>query len=1386
MISRDMQLVAGPLSAPKALTIAGLRESPTLADALAACSELAHVPRNQIEISIGPTIIARDQWTLTAWPDDIAPVIMVRPADPATIVATATMVFKAVEAFAAANPQLFAALVNAGFALLSKAFDPRAKKQRAAQEAYSIERAGNQARPGQPVPVLMGRRRIFPSLAAPYRRRADGAGKLWLDVLLCAGVGQMDVDTPRLQDTALTSIDGAIWQAQTKAGDPAQTIYPNVCFAQYVGREFKDSADGWHTTSLPDIVTSVEVLLFYPAGLGRIKSNSGTVVGHSVTYEVRVGPVAVAPDAAPSSFSFTHSAQTRDGFHRAHTITVSPARYDVHFRRVTPNTGTDKLESAILLQVAGFSPDAPVADPDLPLISVSIPASKVSEGSIGSFNVVATSRVREVTATGPAAMIGTRNPADLLPSVAAAPFADRALPDTEIDWPTLATWRAWCVARGYSCDLYEEGEVGGAELMTRIAATGRGRWVWRNGKLSVVWDGEKPAATQLFTTRNVSRLSGKLIWPEPVHGLRVSFARAERDYATDEMEIFAQGYTGSTATLFDTAEIRDQCDTDQVSTTADRMLRETHERAETFIFETDGEVRAIKQLDRIWLTHPGGLAGLASARVLDVSAGTVKLDQAVRAPAGQPLGLRARRGANTFASIAIASFAVETYTDVLTFDGPPSLDLQVGDLVGFGVRTMESFDLVVDTIKPLANSRFQVTAWPYSSILAGTDPATVYRTFAANVIGGVISGQSSDEGIRLAAGIIGAAGAPAIGTNMVRFSRMDTTRGYKVFFNTTGLTPALAVFGDANGQNYLLGFLGASVAAGTQLFFGPDELTNLVGLIPGQRYEFSAEPIFSGAGAGATQELVLFEFDLAGAPLAGTVLGTGSVQGVFAPMGGFVTLQATTKYVWLFQRIIFQAGNGAPIFGLRRPFVGAARLDQTVLSPYSTGAEAQLGADVTGDNTAKFLKDAGTEAYRNRARQSTAPVSPLSGDYWEDTSVAPVLIKRYIGGVWVTQNVEGATRNIVTCSTVAPATPIDNDIWVDTNAPVTIKTRVGAAWVAGGNVATSLSQVNASEAAKLSGVETGATKNISTRGLLSEFPVGSPGDFYYVTDLKVLYQKIGVFWEISANNFTNTTELTDGAGLGTTAIWSGVTGSNKPQDNADVTASVLPQLIGPSFRIFDVNASGAVTPSTQLPLGLAYQLLRGATDVSTSAVWSIVGASGVTLGTITNGNVNITAIGTNGGTFKVRAVYLTFAYEIDVAVGVNTVSTGGAASAGNKGETNSGTAGAGWQTILSTTVTSGGGFASILGNLTPLTGSGNWNGRARLTIDGTAIVTTASQNVVTGGVMSAADFTEIFDVAPTVTSGQKTYAIQLERTSGTGSIDSTDTRLRVIVTPQIA
>jgi len=163
------------------------------------------------------------------------------------------------------------------------------------------------------------------------------------------------------------------------------------------------------------------------------------------------------------------------------------------------------------------------------------------------------------------------------------------------------------------------------------------------------------------------------------------------------------------------------------------------------------------------------------------------------------------------------------------------------------------------------------------------------------------------------------------------------------------------------------------------------------------------------------------------------------------------------------------------------------------------------------------------------------------------------------------------TRNIITYSSVAPGSPTNGDVWIDTSVtPNLIKLRVSGVWQVGGNYTTNTNQLT--DGAGLGTTSTwtgvsgagkpadGATKNLIYRQ--TSAPTGgtyTTGDLWVDTDANplVIYQWNGSSWVAISNYATSTSQLADDAGLGATATWANITGAGKPADNADVTLSAL-------------------------------------------------------------------------------------------------------------------------------------------------------------------------------------------------------------------------------------
>lgn len=123
------------------------------------------------------------------------------------------------------------------------------------------------------------------------------------------------------------------------------------------------------------------------------------------------------------------------------------------------------------------------------------------------------------------------------------------------------------------------------------------------------------------------------------------------------------------------------------------------------------------------------------------------------------------------------------------------------------------------------------------------------------------------------------------------------------------------------------------------------------------------------------------------------------------------------------------------------------------------------------------------------------------------------------------------------------------DLWINTSQNNRLYRHDGSSWIATDD--TRIAQaISAAQTA-----QTTADGKAVTFFTTSTPTAEGVGDLWFNTNTLLLKRWDGSSWQDIANAFTNTNQLTDGAGLGNTAVWSSVTGANRPQDNATVGAT---------------------------------------------------------------------------------------------------------------------------------------------------------------------------------------------------------------------------------------
>jgi hypothetical protein len=283
--------------------------------------------------------------------------------------------------------------------------------------------------------------------------------------------------------------------------------------------------------------------------------------------------------------------------------------------------------------------------------------------------------------------------------------------------------------------------------------------------------------------------------------------------------------------------------------------------------------------------------------------------------------------------------------------------------------------------------------------------------------------------------------------------------------------------------------------------------------------------------------------------------------------------------------------------------------------------------------------------------QTSTPSGASTGDLWYSDSTK--LMRRYNGSAWVNvanafnntnQLTDGAGlgtkanwgtvtgrptslaeldsaaanqldgKSVTYYQSSQPASGDTGDIWFDTNDSYKMYSFNGASWV--------LVQDSAAASAAAQAAQADATVAQSTAdGKITTFYNSASGqqtgDLLYSGSL--LYRWSGSSWNRISNDFTSTSQLSDGAGLGQTAVWSSVSGAGKPADNADVTsqntaASVFNQ--GNFATLDQITPSNVSTYIASTAIDTAY-IANGAitlAKIDTASIGSLSAIS-ATIGT---------------------------------------------------------------------------------------------------------------------------------------------------------------------------
>lgn len=241
-------------------------------------------------------------------------------------------------------------LLGAGVGMLGNALInaivPPPKPPKAQQQAqlaapsptYSLSAQGNQARLGQPIPVIYGRMKVFPDFAAqPYAEYENN--EQYLYQLFCVGQGNYLIDSNDIfvEDSSITAF-GSDFSVEIVQPNTISTLFPKQIYnvSEVSGQELLPPLIGPFGVNPPG--TMVDKLAFdivLPKGLGYVNDEGGYDVRtlSFKMYAQRISDEGANIGGLVLLGTEPLSGRTPTAMRRTYKYNVTPGRYRVSAQR---------------------------------------------------------------------------------------------------------------------------------------------------------------------------------------------------------------------------------------------------------------------------------------------------------------------------------------------------------------------------------------------------------------------------------------------------------------------------------------------------------------------------------------------------------------------------------------------------------------------------------------------------------------------------------------------------------------------------------------------------------------------------------------------------------------------------------------------------------------------------------------------------------------------------------------------------------------------------------------------------------------------------------------------------------------------------------------------
>jgi len=467
------------------------------------------------------------------------------------------------------------AMVLGGTVLLNVNI-PSLKDREKPENDPSIRGGKNQARPHGRIPVLFGRHRIYPDLAANPHTEIIG-NQQYFTQLFCGGYKDyvIDLGSIKLGDTPIIDFSRTKNIQQILSGaDPVikmeilqngetSNLYPYCVNETVINAPLQNQIDdgdgnmipGEIIRTTPNNTDRINIDIFFHNGLGKYNDN-GDLVSSSVTVRAQYKPAEALDSAYQSLGFFNGSTNAISGSElktKRYQLTrsgLTPGQYTIKIERVTADSTDSKVIDLVYIgsirSIKSIKSSRPIRaerQKDLTIIALRVMATSKLNGVIDGFNYVAESKLPVYSSGGTGQLYWlnvaqTRNPASMLLYALRGRAAQQSVDSNDINWQSIEDFYTWCQEHEYTCNAYLSESVTIAELIRMIGNTSRADILRIDSKISVVQDIERSAHMQLFTPKNSISYSITMFNADVPDAIALRYIDEESGFTQNELLVY--------------------------------------------------------------------------------------------------------------------------------------------------------------------------------------------------------------------------------------------------------------------------------------------------------------------------------------------------------------------------------------------------------------------------------------------------------------------------------------------------------------------------------------------------------------------------------------------------------------------------------------------------------------------------------------------------------------------------------------------------------------------------------------------------------------------------------------------------------------------------------